>query len=83
MKTERRSFIVAASPGSLGDDVDRHAERLEALGEGGAAGPDASAGVASPFAGTGPSRATSAKRSAPTTPATSRFSAGAAVFRSA
>ena len=45
--------------------------------------PDASAGVASPRTGTGPSRATSANRSSPTSSATSRFSAGAAVFRSA
>ena len=39
MKTERSSFSVAASPGSLGDDLDRHPERAERVGEGLGAGP--------------------------------------------
>ena len=48
------------------------------LGERPGGGPEASAGVPIPFAGTGPSRATSAKRS-PTSPASSRLRVGARV----
>ena len=34
MKTERRSFRAAASPALVGDDLHRHAERSERVGEG-------------------------------------------------
>ena len=83
MKTERRSFIVAASPVRSETTSTGIPSGPNSSANACAAGPDASAGVARPFAGTGPSRATSAKRPAPTTPATSSLSAGDAVFRSA
>ena len=63
MNTERTSFIAAASPGWSGDDLDRHAERAERLGERLCGrGRRRARACSIPFAGTGPSRATSANR---------------------
>ena len=73
MNTERTSLRAAASPACSGDDLDRHPERPERVGEAPGAGPDASAGVRRPRAGTGPSSATSANDASPTSAASSRF----------
>jgi hypothetical protein len=83
MNTERSSFRVAASPARAETTSTGIPNGSSASANACAASPEASAGVASPRAGTGPSSATSAKRPPPTTSATSRLSAGAAVFRSA
>ncbi len=82
MNTERTSLSAAASPGRSETTCDRHPERGEHRPRTPGRGPDASAGVARPRAGTGPRSATSAKR-APTIAASSRLSAGPAVFTSA
>ena len=83
MKTDRRSLRRAASPGVA-----------ETTSTGIPSGPRAprtprrpsrrrAPACASPRAGTGPSSATSAKRTPSSSSASSRFSAGADVFRSA
>ena len=51
MNTDRSSFIWAASPASLRDDLDRHPQRAEQLREGASALPDASVGVPIPSDG--------------------------------
>ena len=85
MKTDRTSFSVAASPASLRDDLDRHAERAEQIRERACAVSGNERRVPSPRAGTGPSNATSAKPTpaSAASAASSRLSAGEAVFRSA
>ena len=82
MKTERTSFIAAASPARSETTVTGIPSGPSASANACAPGPEASARVAIPVAGTAPSNATSANRS-PARPPISRFSAGAAVFRSA
>ena len=82
MNTERTSLSAAASPGPARDDVTGIPSGASSVGERLRGGPDASAGVARPRAGTGPSSATSAKR-APASAASSRLSSGPAVFTSA
>ena len=74
MNTERTSFIAAASPAWSETTWTGIPSGPSTSANARAAGPEASAGVPIPFAGTGPSRATSAKRS-PTSPASSRLRA--------
>ena len=86
MKTERTSFMAAASPGSSettatgmpsGTNTSANARRARARGEGGSLEPSLGHGPEQRHVGEAgcPDRVTSA--------ATSRFSAGDAVFRSA
>ncbi len=82
MKTLRRSFSPAASPGcgpttSTGIPSGRNSSAKRS-----APAPDASAGVARPVLGTTPFSATSANGTGSAS-ASSRFSCGDAVFRSA
>ena len=64
MNTERTSLSAAASPGRLETTCTGIPSGTSASANACADGPDASAGVARPRAGTGPSSATSAKRAA-------------------
>ena len=85
MNTLRRSFKPAASPGWSPTTSTGIPSGPTSSAKRGAPPPDASAGVATPRAGTGPRSATSAKP-APVgaiTAATSILSTGAVVFRSA
>ena len=85
MNTLRRSFSPAASPGSRPTTSTGIPSGRTSSANRSAPPPDASAGVRTPFAGTGPRSATSANDApvAPITAATSRLSAGAVVLRSA
>ena len=85
MKTERSSFSAAASPGAVGDDLDRHPQRPERVGKGARAGSGGERRGAEAARGHGPEqRHVGEARACPSTSAaSSRLSSGAAVFRSA
>ena len=84
MNTERMSLRAAASPATADTTSTGIPSGVSAAAKGSAPLPDASAGVCSPRAGTGPSKATSANAaSSASSDASSRFKPGEAVFRSA